>query len=134
MSDCRAEQDAARLLDAVRDDDVVLAVILFGSQARREGTPLSDLDICLVLNPNRYSELELSEKRLHYLKSFDFDIQIFQQLPVFIRTRVLRDGRVLFCRDEQELYDVAFRTSQRFEDYRHIYNGYLEEVASGHTG
>lgn len=134
MSDCRAEQDAARLLDAVRDDDVVLAVILFGSQARREGTPLSDLDICLVLNPNRYSELELSEKRLHYLKSFDFDIQIFQQLPVFIRTRVLRDGRVLFCRDEQELYDVAFRTSQRFEDYRHIYNGYLEEVASGHAG
>ena len=134
MTDCRAEQDTARLLDAVRDDELVLAVILFGSQARRESTPLSDLDICLVLYPHRYSELELSEKRLQYLKSFDFDIQIFQQLPVFIRTRVLRDGRVLFCRDEQELYDVAFRTSQRFEDYRHIYNGYLEEVASGHAG
>ena len=134
MSDCKTEENTARLLDAVRDDDVVLAVILFGSQARREGTPLSDLDICLVLNPHRYSELELSEKRLQYLKSFDFDIQIFQQLPVFIRTRVLRDGRVLFCRDEQELYDVAFRTSQRFEDYRHIYDGYLKEVASGHAG
>jgi len=36
---------------------------------------------------------------------------------------------VLFVRDEDALYDLAFRTIQAFEDFRPYYRTYLAEVA-----
>jgi len=42
---------------------------------------------------------------------------------------VLKEGRVLFVRDEDRLYDTAFRTVQAFEDFRPGYQAYLNEVA-----
>jgi len=44
---------------------------------------------------------------------------------------VFKEGVVLFCRDEEALYEMAFQTAQQFEDFRHIYNAYLEGVARG---
>jgi predicted nucleotidyltransferase len=120
-----------RLLGMVKQDGEVLAVIIFGSAARDEQAPFSDVDICLVMMPPpKPSGLAgLSYKRLEYMKDNSFDVRIFQQLPLYIRVRVLREGRILFVRDENQLYELAFRTAQAFEDFKHIYYGYLEEVA-----
>jgi len=120
-----------RLVDVASADQDVLAVMLFGSRARGDEGPTSDRDICLVLQPDCCEESKLSRKRLEYLKIFDFDIQVFQQLPLYIRKRVLKEGEVLSCRDEGMLYEVAFRTAQQIEDFRHIHENYLEEVARG---
>ena len=111
-----------------RQDDEVLAVFLFGSAARREEHETSDIDICLILKPGRYSSLGLSEKRFEYLKAFDLDVQIFQQLPVYIRMRVIKEGKNLFCANEDELYQSVFNTITEFEDFRGIYRDYLSEV------
>jgi predicted nucleotidyltransferase len=120
-----------RLLGMVKQDGEVLAVIIFGSAARDEQAPFSDVDICLVMMPPpRPSSLTgLSYKRLEYMKNNSFDLRVFQQLPLYIRVRVLREGRILFVRDENQLYELAFRTAQAFEDFKHIYYGYLKEVA-----
>ena len=119
------------LAKAQRDTDV-LAVLLFGSTARQEQSPASDVDICLVMKPQSQTPepAALSAKRLEYLKDFSFDVRVFQQLPLHIRVRVLKEGRVLFVRDEDRLYELAFRTAQAFEDFKHIYYDYLKEVAS----
>jgi len=103
--------------------------LLFGSRARGESAAGSDADICLVLQPGKRPASALYSKRLSYLKESDADVQIFSQLPLYIRHRVLKEGRVLLCRDEDLLYEIAFRTAQAFEDYKHIYYGYLKEVA-----
>ena len=119
------------LLARAEQDPEVLAVILFGSRARGEDIPDSDIDICLVLEPRSYSDLELSKRKLDYLAEFDLDIHIYQQLPLYIRHRVLKEGKILFCRDEDALYDLAFRTIREHEDFKHIYREYLEEIARG---
>jgi predicted nucleotidyltransferase len=98
----------SKLIEKAKADESVLAVILYGSRVRGEETPISDRDICLVLRPGDYNDLRLSEKKLEYLKSFDMDIQVYQQLPVYMKTRVLKEGSVLFCRDEDMLYEVAY--------------------------
>ena len=130
----KAAIETANLVKKARQDQDVLAVIVFGSCARGNDGPASDLDICLVLQPKDYSNLKLSRKRLEYLKFFSIpglDIHIYQQLPLYIRKRVLKEGEILFCRDEEVLYELAFRTAQEFEDFKHIYYSYLEEVARG---
>lgn len=118
-----------RILARAKDDPEIVAVFLFGSQARGESAAGSDADVCLMLEPSKRAVSDLSSKRLSYLKESDADIHIFSQLPVYIRHRVLKEGKVLLCRDEDLLYEIAFRTAQAFEDFKHIYYGYLEEVA-----
>ncbi len=119
-----------KFLERVRRDEDVLAVFLFGSVVRAEQNSLSDIDLCIVLEPQSrpVESVKLSYKRLDYLKDFSFDIQIFQQLPIYIRRRVLKEGRLVFVRDETRLYELAIRSAQAFEDFRPIYLSYLEEV------
>lgn len=121
----------ARLVETAKGDRDVLAVILFGSEARGEARAGSDIDVCLVLEDMRIDTLGQSQKRIVYLASFDLDIQVFQKLPLHLRVRALREGKVLFCRDEDKLYDMAFQTARHFEDFRHIHDRYLEAVANG---
>jgi predicted nucleotidyltransferase len=117
-----------KLLCDAREDPDLLAVILFGSAARGESTPSSDLDVCLVLSPRRLEPVRLSEKKLDYTSRHSLDVQVFQQLPLYVRRRVLREGRVLWTRDEERLYELAFRTAQEFEDFRPRYEEYLRSV------
>jgi predicted nucleotidyltransferase len=127
------EETMTKLLAKVKSDRDVLAIILYGSEARQEQRSTSDVDICIVLDPLPYHKKKdiNSQKRLECLKDFAFDIQIFQQLPLYIRRRVLKEGRVLFVRDERILYELAWRTAQAFDDFRHIHSAYLKEVESG---
>ena len=120
-----------RVLDRARQDSAVLAVILFGSHARGEASAASDVDLCLVLASDTMSGLEMSRIRLVYLGEDAIDVVIFQQLPLHVKSRVLKEGRVLFASDEDALYGVAIRAARAFEGFRHRYRAYLDEVARG---
>lgn len=121
------------ILKKVQSDPEVLAVFLFGSVARGEEGPGSDVDVCLVFFPTSRDRLYMAQKRLYYMSEAPegLDIQVFQLLPLYIRHRVLKEGKVLFCRDEDALYDLAFATAKAFEDFRHVFREYLDEVARG---
>jgi predicted nucleotidyltransferase len=119
-----------RLLARAEGDREVLAVILFGSHARGDASPRSDLDACLVLDPETPSRPNGSRKRLDYAAEAGLDLAIFQLLPLHLRSRVLKEGKVLFVRDEDRLYEVAVQTARAFEGFRHHHRRYLEAVAS----
>ena len=108
---------------AKKDKDI-LAVILFGSYARNE--IFRDIDACLVLKNDK---ADIGEKRLEYLSSFpDLDIQVFQGLPLYIKARILKEGKIIFCKDRNKLYDIAIKTIKDFTYYEPIYREYLEAV------
>jgi predicted nucleotidyltransferase len=87
------------LLNKAKEDDDILALILFGSAAKGETTVASDINICLVLK-EKADALKAFSKRMEYLRFGRVDVHIFQQLPLYIRRRVLKEGKVLFVRDE----------------------------------
>jgi predicted nucleotidyltransferase len=121
------EKALRRISEKAKDDKDVLAVMLFGSYARNE--EYSDIDVCIVLKPAKLESLFLSKKRLEYLAAFpNLDIQIFQQLPLYVKMRVLRDGKTIFCRNEDLLYDLSFSTVRQFEYFKPRYLSYLEGV------
>jgi len=84
------------IIEKAQADTHVLAVVLFGSRARGDQKDGCDTDVCLVLEPSRRAlEItELSRKRREYLKDFDLDVQVYQQLPLYIRRRVLKEGKL----------------------------------------
>lgn len=126
-------RELERLVAKARADQDVLAVFHFGSRVRGEAGPSSDVDVCLVLTPRPVAlgPLDRSRKRMEYLEHSALDVTIYQDLPIYIRRRILKEGRLLFARDEALLYEVARRTAQAYEDFRPIYQAYLDEVARG---
>lgn len=123
------EHQVSQVIKAVHKDEQVLALILFGSQVHGEHAAGSDVDLCLVLSPAPHTSFELSRKKLEYSSKFSADIHVFQQLPLYFKQRVLRDGKVLFCRDEDSLYELAFDVIREYSDFEHVYREYLKEVA-----
>ncbi len=119
-----------RIIQQAKRDAKVLAVALFGSYAR--GEAYRDIDICIFLRPEEYSAEELSRKRFDYTQEGEqYDVQVFQQLPLYIRARLLKEAKILFCKNEDLLYDIYFRTAREFTHFRPLYEGYLEAVAHG---
>jgi hypothetical protein len=125
----KAKKELEALLEQAGQDNDVLALILFGSAAKGEVSDRSDIDVCLVLRPKRWDVEELAQKRFEYLH-FDLDVKLFQQLPLYVRSKVLREGVVLLVKDEDQLYEIAIRTAKEFEDFKHIYHDYLEAIAN----
>ena len=118
------------LIAKTKKDKDVIAVAVFGSFARKEKH--RDIDLCLFLR-SKMTSLEMSRKRLDYLKGAHegLDIQVFQQLPVYIKHRVLKEGKVIFCADEGALYDLAIIAVKEYEDFRPIYTSHLEATKHG---
>lgn len=117
------------VIDRAKNDADVLAVALFGSSTRGKGR---DFDICVFLNKN-LSSLEMSRKRLAFLSGPGprFDVHIFQQLPLYIRARILKEGNILFCRNTDALYLLYFETIKSFNLYEKIYRTYLRAIHDG---
>lgn len=121
------EERLRELTKKAQEDERVLAVILFGSYLTRSRH--RDIDACIVLKDSCLSSLFLSKKRLEFLEVFpEFDIRVYQQLPIYIRMRVLAEGKIIFCRDEDAMYDLAIRETREFGYYKPIYEAYLEEI------
>lgn len=124
----KIRQKLAELLKMAKKDKEILAVIVFGSFARKER--FEDIDICLVL-AREYDSLKMSKKAMQFSIADNFDVHVFQQLPLYIRMRVLKEGKVIFCRNKDILYDLAFLTIREFEDFKPIYQKHVEAVLHG---
>jgi predicted nucleotidyltransferase len=118
------------LVHAAEGDARILAVLLFGSQARGDSRPDSDTDVCLVLSASADSPEEGPQTHLDYLAFSDLDVRVFQRLPLYIRQRVLKDGKVLHVKNEDDLYEIAFRTVRAWEHFRPFYLQYLQQTAN----
>ena len=111
--------------DAVRKilqlgGDWVKFIILFGSCARGEARKDSDVDLCVYYEGTPREAFEFRMRVLGILPE-GYNVQIFQLLPVYLRKECLR-GRVLFCRDETFLYDLAYETLKEWEDFKRYYD------------
>lgn len=115
------------LLERAAEDSHVMAVILFGSSAR--GERARDIDMCLVLYPEK--ETDGFEKRIEYSEHEMVDVQVFQDLPLYVRQRVLKEGEIVLCKDWDMLYDIAFDSIKEFEYFKPRYKEYLDGVLHG---
>jgi predicted nucleotidyltransferase len=93
-------------------------IVLYGSVALRKDDSGSDIDIAISCER---TDTESERLRMDILGRIPdiFDLHIFEHLPLYIRNDVFK-GMALYVRDEDELYDTAYRTIREYGFFRPI--------------
>ncbi|NLV27328.1 MAG: nucleotidyltransferase domain-containing protein [Methanomicrobiales archaeon] len=102
------------LIHDLSDNYQILAMYLYGSYARNEPKPYSDIDIAVItrmIDPPR----DLKEFIGSY-SSNKIDVQVFSDLPLSARMQVLAQGIPLYVRDEDSLWSVIKSVSLSYMD------------------
>ena len=112
--------------------DVRLAY-LFGSVARGEARRSSDLDVGVVLSPIPAPEqLARLVSDLEAVAGRRVDLVVLNEAPPLLTHEVIRTGRLIVCRDEDERVRFQTRATARYLDtgyLRRVQHGYLRERA-----
>jgi predicted nucleotidyltransferase len=108
---------------------VVACAYLFGSAARGEAGPLSDLDIAVlfveaVAVADRQELAARLADRLQRLDGPRVDVIVLEDAPPALVHRVIRDGRLLFCPDEARRVAFEARALREFLDFRPVLDRY----------
>lgn len=103
-------------------------IILFGSQITEKATPLSDIDLAIFYKGDKKSRFNFRILISGKLNK-KYDIQIFQDLPLYVRKEVLK-GKILYYRDYQFIFDRFIETIKdynQFKKYLERYYDHLED-------
>ncbi|MFN8475079.1 MAG: nucleotidyltransferase domain-containing protein [Anaerolineae bacterium] len=104
----------------------VLVAYLFGSQARGQAGPLSDVDFAVLfdkaLPEDRYldTQLQLMDELGRAVEHDEVDIVVLNQAPLALAYRVLRDGILVFCSDEDARVQFTARTVIMYLDFKPV--------------
>lgn len=98
-------------------------VILFGSRADGKSNKMSDYDFAVYFNGNKKERFNFRKKILGILTDVN-DVVIFQDLPIYVQKEVLK-GKVIYAKNLSFVYDTAYETIKRFDDFKKIYYDYI---------
>ncbi|NLF38067.1 nucleotidyltransferase domain-containing protein [bacterium] len=110
----------AALLEA-RDD--IACAYLFGSRARGTATAASDWDIALLTTgatPEERAAIILAV-RGELIALGSVDVADLDAAPPLLAARVMREGRVVFCRDTARRRAFELGVPRRYEEYLHLH-------------
>ncbi|MBO8183774.1 MAG: nucleotidyltransferase domain-containing protein [Archaeoglobus sp.] len=117
-------QNIVKIIESIKNHPDVIAIYLFGSYAKGEQTPMSDVDIAVILgNLNPENEAEVGS-----LISPEIDVVLFHRLPLHIKFEIFRYGKELFVRDEGKLVEIKLEVMREYLDTYRMYKRISSEV------
>lgn len=117
---------ALEIIKAHKDFHKVQFIVLYGSVAEGKDRDDSDIDLCVYYSGSQEDASRFHLEILSELLLDDYDLQIFNQLPLYIRKDVLK-GKLLYFRDNYFVHDVAYQTMKEFLDFKKYYYDYIGE-------
>lgn len=102
------------------------ALYLFGSAAQGILTPVSDLDIAVLLPEDVSSEeyfdrqLQMTLDLMQLLHTDEIDLVILNHAPPLLKHQVVTKGKLLYCRDGSALKRFELRAFAEYLDFKPI--------------
>ncbi len=113
------EQGVSDVIAKIKDigGDRIKFIVLYGSAAKGECTKLSDIDIAVFYNGDKWERFQFRVKVLGRIGN-NFDVQTYQDLPLYIQKEIISTGEVLYFRDYTEIFNTFMKTIREFEDFK----------------
>lgn len=111
------EKIKATVVSRLKKIPDIKAVYLFGSYATGKEKPISDIDLCVITEKNIHQS-----KKLDILSCAgrDVEISLFHDLPISLKAKVFREGKLLFCRDKRLLIDIKLAAMKEYLDFKPV--------------
>ncbi len=92
-------------------------IVLYGSVAKGESTSLSDIDFAVYYDGDKRERFDFRVKILGRAGS-KFDIQTFQDLPLYIQNEILLTGELIYYKSYKDIFNIFMKTIREFEDFK----------------
>ncbi len=121
------------LKEVLETDKEILFAYLYGSYVYNSIHFESDIDVAVYLMPSDMEEyikkeLELTTALITKLHLDKIDLRILNTAPFLLKYNVIKEGILIFVRDELERVDFETRVMEGFfelkpylEEYRHMF-------------
>jgi hypothetical protein len=124
--------NVARLIaDALASETTIVAAYVFGSVARAAPTPLSDIDVALLVAPGTTADTvcgRVSDELSRHFGIDRVDVVSLDGAPLPLRYRVVRDGVLAACRDRVRLERFVVDTVLQYLDFQPLRDRAFEIV------
>ncbi len=125
------------LIKRISKDNEVIALFSFGSLARGDLKPLSDLDFGILVSPTldrkqRFDKhLELTGVFNEQLETDEVDLVLMNDAPMRYSHNIIKSGKQLFCSDSDVLHDFIEKTVKFYLDFRYFRDEFDKEFLKG---
>lgn len=122
-----SNEDINEAISKLKSSKLVHSIILFGSKVRGTQKEKSDIDICIIPEPD--VEMPLKERiSINNSVPENIDISFIDELPVYIRKRVFLEGRVLYTQDMYYVLTLSKINDIEYERYKRLTKDYHKHV------
>lgn len=112
----------------------VVAVYLYGSQARSEADKDSDIDLAVLLDEEKGKKLPSSwgGRQVHFMNDLigllnqQMEIQDLSAVAISFVYRVLSEGKLLYCKNDSERVKFETRVLNQYFDLKPFYQEYYQ--------
>ncbi len=120
----RYQNNLDKVIEGLSNLSFVEAIMLFGSKINGNARKDSDIDIAVITKDISKNQ----EIKILGFSSEKFDISIFNRLPLIIQFRIIRDGKVIFCRNEDYYHEVKFNVIRKYLDFAVFINNFYRRI------
>jgi predicted nucleotidyltransferase len=92
-------------------------IAIYGSAAAGKSTTLSDIDMAVYYDGNKDERFTFRIRLLGRIEN-NFDVHIFQDLPLYIRKEIISHGKMVHYRGFNRIFDVFIRTIKEYENFK----------------
>jgi predicted nucleotidyltransferase len=112
----------------------VVAAYLYGSYAAGTMTPLSDVDIALLLNSDSIPqtrkkleiELTIESELIRKLPGMNIEARIINKSPLLIQGKIITEGILIYHKDIEKVVQFEEKIITRYLDFKIEYDKILQ--------
>ena len=120
------EENIGRVIGRIRElgGNRIAFIALYGSVTKNRDTPLSDIDLAVFYEGNKEERFKFRMSVLGRTGD-EFDVQIYQDLPLYIQKEVISYGKLLYYKEYDVVFDIYINVIKNFDDFKRHLNLYL---------
>jgi len=113
------------LLESLKEDKRISALFLYGSAVKNNLSPLSDIDIAILLDSSFSNKemfdihLNITGKILDLLLIDEVDLQLLNTAPMRFINNILNHAKLMFCNNRGQLIDFTDQKKMAYLDFKY---------------